>query len=168
MNFDDLKKATVNRDLLAEIFKCDVRTITNYVSLYNMPKDERGEYPLLDCLFWYINRIQKENNEQTINNPLNEARIKAIELNNEKKRIELEEKAGNLLDAEEVTLAFISTMKMIGRNIDALPPRLMKMLGGDAKMLSIIRDEINSIRIIIAETSPESVLSSFNSEIFDN
>jgi len=165
MNIDDLKKVTVNRDLLAEIFKVDVRSITNYVTLYGMPKDERGEYPLFDCMLWYINKIQKEISEQSINNPLNEAKIEAIKLNNEKKKIELEEKARTLLNAEEVTLAFVSTVKMIGRNLDALAPRLTKMLGGNSEMLLTIKNEINSVRTLIAETSPEDVLSSYNEQI---
>jgi len=166
MNIEEAKKVTVNRDVLSLIFKCEVRTITNFVT-YGMPKDERGEYPFIDCLIWFIEKQQRELSDQSFSNPLNEAKVEAIKLNNEKKRIELEEKARKLLDADQVTIAFTTIMKMIGRNMEALAPRLMKQLGGDAKMLSTIRDEVNALRTMIAETSPEKVLDNYKNEFED-
>lgn len=152
MDVNEFKQVKVNRDYLAEIFSCDVRSITNYVSLYGMPKDERGEYPLFDCLIWFINRQKNENKELAENNPLNQARLKAIELNNQKKRLELEKQLGNLLDRELVTMINIAQMKMIVRNADAIAPRLTKKLNGDAKVLSIIQEVINEFKIFCAET----------------
>lgn len=152
MNVNEFKQVKVNRDFLADIFSCDVRSITNYVSLYGMPKDERGEYPLFDCLIWFINRQKNENKELAENNPLNQARLKAIELNNQKKRLELEKQLGNLLDRELVTMINIAQMKMIVRNADAIAPRLTKKLNGNAKVLSIIQEVINEFKIFCAET----------------
>lgn len=152
MDVNEFKQVKVNRDYLAEIFSCDVRSITNYVSLYGMPKDERGEYPLFDCLIWFINKQKNENKELAENNPLSVARVKAIELNNLKKQKELEIQENKWLDAELVTLVNITHDKMMMRNLDAIAPRLTKKLNGDAKTLQIIRDELNEFKNICADT----------------
>lgn len=151
---DELKKYTVNVQFLAEVFGVTDRTIQNYV-LKGLPRDERGEYPFIDCLLWMLDQQKKDIEDLQKENPLSVARKEAIELNNQKKRLELEKQLGNLLDRELVTMINIAQIKMIVRNADAIAPRLTKKLNGDAKVLSIIQEVINEFKIFCAETPIE-------------
>lgn len=148
---DQLKKYTVNVQFLAEAFGVTDRTIQNYV-LKGMPKDERGEYPLIDCLFWLISQQKKNIEDLKDENPLAVVRQEAIELNNQKKRLELEKQQQSLLDAEQVELVNIGFIKMLTRNLKSIGPRLNKKINGDAKTLSIINQELEDYQNLCAST----------------
>lgn len=152
MTENDFNLVKVNREFLAEVFNCDVRTVQNYAKLYGMPRDERGEYPLFECLIWFIKKIQKDYDELSKDNPLTRARIDAIELNNQKKTKELEILEGKWLDAELVNLVNVAHAKMLTRNLEAIAPRLNKKINGDSKTLAMIRDELNDYRNLCADT----------------
>lgn len=148
---DELKKYTVNVQFLAEVFGVTDRTIQNYV-LKGLPRDERGEYPFIDCLLWMINQLKKDIEDLQKENPLSVARKEAIELNNQKKRLELEKQQQTLLDAETVELVNISFIKMLMRNLKSIGPRLNKKINGDAKTLSIINQELEDYQNLCANT----------------
>lgn len=148
---DGLKKYTVNVQFLAEVFGVTDRTIQNYV-LKGLPRDERGEYPFIDCLLWMINQQKKDIEDLQKENPLSVARKEAIELNNQKKRLELEKQQQTLLDAETVELVNISFIKMLMRNLKSIGPRLNKKINGDAKTLSIINQELEDYQNLCANT----------------
>jgi len=152
MDENNFQQVKVNREFLAEIFNCEVRTVQNFAKLYGMPRDERGEYPLFECLIWFIKKQKKDYDELSNDNPLTRARIDAIELNNQKKKLEMETAAGNLLDKNKVEVWAITTIKMIMRNAEAIAPRLNKKLSGDSKSLSIIKSEIDEFRNFCADT----------------
>jgi len=117
-----------------------------------MPKTERGEYPFIDCLLWLIKEQRDTIAAMDKENPLTISRKEAIDLNNQKKRIELEQKQNNLLDREEVEMAFVTIIKMIVRNIDSVAPRLNKKLNGGNKELSLIREELDELKNLCAGT----------------
>ena len=148
---DQLKNYNVNVQFLAELFNVTERTIQNYVAL-GLPKTERGEYPLLDCLLWLIKKQQDNIADLEKENPLTVSRKKAIDLNNEKKELELQKQRGNLLDAELVELSFATIMKMLIRNNKSIGPRLNKKLNGDATSLAIINAELDDFQNLCANT----------------
>lgn len=148
---ENLKKHTVNVQFLAEVFGVTDRTIQNYV-LKGLPRDERGEYPFIDCLLWMLEQQKKDIEDLQKENPLSVARKEAIELNNQKKRLDLEKQQASLLDAETVELVNISFIKMIVRNLKSIGPRLNKKINGDAKTLSIINQEIEDMQNLCANT----------------
>lgn len=152
---ENYKKETVNVEYLSKLFGVDIRTVQLYAKNNGLPKDERGEYPLVECLLWYIKKLENNIADLQKENPLAVVRQEAIELNNQKKRLELEKQLGNLLDRELVTMINIAQIKMIVRNADAIAPRLTKKLNGDAKVLSIIQEVINEFKIFCAETPIE-------------
>jgi phage terminase Nu1 subunit (DNA packaging protein) len=152
MDSNDYKTITVNREFLSEIFLCDVRTVQNFAQLYGMPRDERGEYPLFECLVWFIKKLQKEFDELSKDNPLTRARVEALDLNNQKKIKELEILNGKWLDAELVNFVNVAHVKMLMRNLEAIAPRLNKKINGDSITLALIRDELNDYRNLCADT----------------
>lgn len=152
MDQNNFQQVKVNREFLAEIFNCEVRTIQNFAKLYGMPRDERGEYPLFECLIWFIKKQQKDYDELSKDNPLTRARVDSIELNNQKKIKELEILEGKWLDAELVNFVNVAHGKMLMRNLEAIAPRLNKKINGDSKTLSMIRDELNEYRNLCSDT----------------
>lgn len=48
-------EAAVSREFIARILGVDVRSLKNFVD-EGMPKAERGRYPLLVCVQWYLER----------------------------------------------------------------------------------------------------------------
>ena len=148
---DELKKYTVNVQFLAELFGVTERTIQNYAGI-GLPKTERGEYPLLDSLLWKIKNQAETITDLEKENPLTVSRKKAIDLNNEKKELELQKQRGSLLDAELVEMSFVTIIKMLTRNADSIAPRLNKKINGDAKTLDTIKNEIDDFKNLCANT----------------
>lgn len=154
MNSDIYKQINVNREFLADIFKCDVRTVQNYAKLNGMPRedDQRGEYPLFECLIWFINKQRNDIVEVEKDSPLIRARVAAIELNNKRKQKELEIQDGKWLDAETVELVNIAHQKMLIRNLNTIAPRLNKQLNGDSSTLAKIQAELENYKKICSDT----------------
>jgi phage terminase Nu1 subunit (DNA packaging protein) len=148
---DELKKYTVNVEFLANVFELTERTIQNYV-LKGMPKTERGEYPFIDCLLWLVKEQKEIIAAMDKENPLTISRREAIELSNQRRRLEIQEKENTLVNKEQVEMAFVTIMKMLVRNADSIAPRLNKKLNGDAKALSTIREEIDEYKNLCANT----------------
>lgn len=149
---DNYTEIVANVEFLAENFKCDIRTVQNY-AVAGMPRNERGEYPLFACLIWRIQKLMIDNDTLAKENPLKLAQKEAIDLNNERKKLDLAKQRGDLLDRELIEQINVSTIKMIGRNIDALAPRLNKILGGDATTLAQIKKQTDELRNLCADTS---------------
>lgn len=151
MDDKKIQEITVNVEFLAEVFGVDIRTVQNY-HLAGMPKNERGEYPLFACLMWQIKKLKEDIETLKTETPLKLSQKKAIDLNNERKDLELAKLRGDLLDRELVEQVNVTAMKMIARNIDAVAPRLNKKLGGDATMLSTIKQDLDELKTICAST----------------
>ena len=138
-------------EFLANVFELTERTIQNYV-LKGMPKTERGEYPFIDCLLWLVKEQKEIIAAMDKENPLTISRREAIELSNQRRRLEIQEKENTLVNKEQVQMAFVTIMKMLVRNADSIAPRLNKKLNGDAKALSTIREEIDEYKNLCANT----------------
>ena len=148
---DQLKNYSVNVQFLAEIFNVTERSIQNYV-LKGMPKNERGEYPFIDCLLWLIKEQREIIAAMDKENPLAISRKEAIDLSNQRKRVELEQKQNSLVPKDQVEMAFVTIIKMITRNADSIAPRLNKKINGGTKELAIIRDELDEFKNLCANT----------------
>lgn len=142
----------VNVEFLADKFGVDVRTIQNWAAYNGLPKNDRGEYPYLACLEWYIDKQKKDIEDLQKENPLTVARKEAIELNNQRKTLQLQKEQGSLVEKDLVEMAFVSIVKMLMRNVESIAPRLTKKLGGSAKELAIIREEIEDYKNLCANT----------------
>ena len=149
---DNLKTYNVNVEYLSEIFGVDIRTVQMYAKNNGLPKDERGEYPLVDCLLWFIKKQKDTIKDLAEINPLTISRKEAIDLSNQRRQIELEQKRNTLVEKDLVEMAFVTILKMLGRNADSIAPRLMKKLNGDAKTLATIREEIDEYKNLCANT----------------
>ena len=149
---DNLKTYNVNVEYLSEIFGVDIRTVQMYAKNNGLPKDERGEYPLVDCLLWFIKKQKDTIKDLAEINPLTISRKEAIDLSNQRRQIELEQKRNTLVEKDLVEMAFVTILKMLGRNADSIAPRLMKKLNGDAKTLAVIREEITEYKNLCANT----------------
>lgn len=149
---EKINQIKVNREFLADIFKCDVRTVQNYAAIYGMPRDERGEYPLFECLIWFVEKQRKDIDNLSKENPLNQERLESLKINNAQKRIRQQRELGVLVEMDQVNFVLLSIIKMLIRNVEAIAPRLNKKINGDAKTLKLIRDEIDEFRNLCADT----------------
>ena len=149
---ENLQEIQVNVEFLAELFVVDVRTIQNYAKFNGLPRDDRGEYPLVKCLLWQIKKITEEKENLAKENPYSAARLESLSRENEMKQLRLKKMQGELLDEEQVRIAWVSEIKNIIRNIDSLAVRINKIYGGDSVQLAKVKKEIDDVKILISNT----------------
>ena len=166
MNINNITDIPVNVEFLAEIFAVDVRTIQNYAKFNELPRNERGEYPLVKCLLWLVEKLKAEKENLSKENPLSLARLENLSRENEMKQLRLRKMQDELLDAEQVRIAWVSEVKNIVRNIDALAPSINKIYAGDSVQLARCKKEIDELKITISN-SPLNLSDDFDDLIDD-
>ena len=152
MNINNIQDQLVNVEFLAEIFGVDIRTIQNYAKFNDLPRDDRGQYPLVKCLLWLVEKLKQEKENLAKENPLNLARLENLSRENEMKQLRLRKMQDELLDADQVRIAWVGEIKNIVRNIDALAPRINKIYAGDSVQLAKCKKEIDDVKILISNS----------------
>lgn len=143
----------VDVKFLADFFEKDIRTIQLWAKTEGMPKEDRGQYDLLQCCRWRVKKLEEKISELEKGDvTLYKLQQEYQKLRNEEKTLDLEVKKRNLLDREVVEMVNSAFIKLIIRNLNAIPPRLAKKLNGDGKMMQIIKDEIDDMLRTIAKT----------------
>ena len=54
------EEIVVNAEILAKFFDCTPRRVWQFAT-EGLPKNERGEYPLIDCVVWIIRKLKGKN-----------------------------------------------------------------------------------------------------------
>lgn len=124
MEISDLKNITVSSKTLENLFGYDHRYISELVEKHRLPKKAHNQYPLLDCIKWYIN-YQAE---------LHEKKIKEVRKGNSRfrlevaqaalKELELKEKQNELGPIAQFELAEKNNALLYKKGIEALKSRL--------------------------------------------
>lgn len=118
-----------------------------------MPKEERGQYDILKCAKWRIEKLESKIEEiEKGDVTLYKLQQEYQKLRNEEKTLDLEVKKKNLLDRETVEMVNSVFLNLIVRNMKAIAPRLNKKINGDNKTLEIINNEIDELLKSIANT----------------
>jgi phage terminase Nu1 subunit (DNA packaging protein) len=89
----------VSRDFLSRMLGVDVRSVKNFVD-EGMPKSERGRFPLLGCVQWYLNRERESARANKGLNDLDLARQRKTSAEARIAELRLAETEGTLIPVE--------------------------------------------------------------------
>ena len=142
---------TCTTEEIMEFLGVEQATVYNWRAA-GMPGDD-GRWPLYLVAKWRIDRLLKELEEAkrgdaTLYKLKQEYQKKVIVL----KELEIQKNTGRLVDAQQVRGAWNGEMRMISRKVQSLVYRLNALLNGDAKMLELIRQEVDTLREDIVQT----------------
>lgn len=159
----------VDVKFLADFFEKDIRTIQLWAKSEDMPKEDRGQYDLIKCCKWRIRKLEEKISELEKGDvTLYKLQQEYQKLRNEEKTLDLEVKKKNLLDRELVELVNSSFIKLMIRNLNAIPYRLNKKINGDNKTLHILKNEIDDMLRTIASTPINYFEQEIESELMNN
>jgi len=138
---------TVSGDEVADLLGVARESVPRWVREEAFPKVGYGQYPVRDCIRWYVERQRKQQAGESTE--ISEERRKLIvsqrigqELANQKTR-------GELLDAAMVATAVQHMGALIATQLDGLAPRVSSQIGQLRDPVAIARvlaDECRSIR----------------------
>ena len=133
----------VNAEVLSKFFDCTPRRVWQ-LATEGLPKNDRGEYPLIDAVSWYVRRL-KGRSANIVS--IDEARKRKINAEAMLAELELER-------TQENTISVSDHGEFIGRLGDTLKGRLLVMPSKLAPALAletkqglckqIVEDEIRS------------------------
>lgn len=149
----------VNIEFMTKFFSRDERTIQLWVK-EGMPREERGEYDIIKCSRWYIHKLRKENENLKLGDQtLYQLKKEEQTIKNEERELKLKKLKGELIDLNNVRLAWMGTAKIIVKYLDGFAVNLNIMLSGDANTLAKIRAGVNSLRDDISRLEPDYFIS---------
>ena len=143
------EEIVVNAEVLAKFFDCTPRRVWQFAT-EGLPKNERGEYPLIDCVVWIIRKLKGKNSNIV---SIDEARQRKI--NAEASLAELalaKEQDGTLSISDHGEVIGLIGDTVRGRLL-VLPSKLAPALALESKQglcKQIIEDEIRSTLAEIA------------------
>lgn len=139
----------VSAEVLAKFFDCTPRRVWQFAK-EGMPKNKRGEFPLIACVVWLVRKMKGKNSKIV---SIDEARQR--KMNAEASLAEL-----TLADAQNNTISISDHGEVIGglgdtvrRRLLVLPSKLAPALALESKQglcKQIIEDEIRSTLAEIA------------------
>ena len=148
-----IRKATV--EMTAKYFGCTVRTVQNWAK-DGMPKSDRGEYDLLKCSRWYIQKLRREmasmkQGDQT----LYRMKKQEQEMKNREREIRLKKLGGEYIELNLVRNGWLVVVKIIMKYLDNLPVRVRNKYTIDDTMFKNLREAVRDLRKDIADLSPD-------------
>lgn len=143
----------VNAEVLAKFFDCTPRRVWQFAT-EDMPKNDRGEYPLIECVAWYIRKLKgKQANIVSID----EARQRKINAEASIAELSLAKEQENTISIADHGEAIGSLGDIIRGRLLVLPSKLAPALALESKQglcKQIIEDEIRSTLAEIARLVP--------------
>lgn len=109
----------VTRDFLARVIGVDVRSVTNFAN-EGMPKSERGRFPLLAAVQWYVNREREAARAGKGLNDLDLARQRKTSAEARIAEIELAEKEGLVIPITMHTERLRERLETVAGNVKAI------------------------------------------------
>lgn len=133
---------TISGDELASLFGVARESIPRWVREEGLPKGGYGQYPVGECVRWYLERLKaKAAGEST---EITEERRKLIVSQRIGQELENAKTRGELLDAGLVASAVQHMGALIATQLDGLAPRV-------ASQLAQLRDPVAIARVITDE-----------------
>ena len=141
---------------LAELVGGSARSVHRHALEDGLPRRARGQYPIRECVQWYIRRIREDAQRAVEGDSpeLDRERKRLLTAQAEKVELENEETRARLLDRELVAGVLNAVCALVATQLDALGPRTAGRLAGEtdpAHVLLILRDECNAIRTAAAD-----------------
>jgi hypothetical protein len=141
---------------LAELLKCDPRTIQLWVQNEGAPRTERGEYPLLKFLLWRINKLSSD---LEIAQSSGDEKLHALKVDTQKiilaeRKAKYKKMLGELVELETVRIYWRSEISYFKKAMNALKTKLLNSLEGITEktdQMVIITREVNQALNAIAE-----------------
>jgi len=144
----------VTAEVLAKFFDCTPRRVWQFAT-EDMPKNDRGEYPLIECVTWYIRKLKgKHANIVSID----EARQRKINAEASLAELALAKEQENTIAISDHGEVIGSLGDIIRGRLLVLPSKLAPALALESKQglcKQIIEDEIRSTLAEIARLVPD-------------
>lgn len=142
---------------ISALFRVDDRTIQLWTTK-GMPKNGRNSYDYVVCSQWLIDklRVDKEIAEQSGDEKLHGLKMETQRIVNQQKRLQLQRMLGQLIDADEVRVAWTNEIKLFQKMIKGA---LAKIVVGIANL------EDKKLQVEVIETHITEALSSLSEEL---
>lgn len=160
---DDYHQVILTGDQLALMLDISREQVMRLVKFDGLPKRARGEYPLRECVEWYIHHLRDLNKAGGAQEKAK--RMELIEAQKVRTQIANSIQLNELLPAGEVATVFNQVMSTVGSMLDGLAPRMAAQLAAlddPAKIQKVLFDECRDLRNTAA-TAVENIGLTYNS-----
>lgn len=153
-----LQAITVSAEELADVVEVDRRTIYRHAAQEGLPRVRRGEYPLVECVQYYVRKLKVAAEMRQGNGAGDQAaeadRRRLVVAQAEKYELENRATRGELIEAELVGQVLTTIGSIVSTQVDALGPRTAARLSAmtdPAEIILYLRDECATIREAVAD-----------------
>ncbi len=150
---NELNNITVTTKQLAEIFEVSESYISDLVNDHKMPKLGFNKFPLVDCIKFRFNHLNKIYEDKIIKSRDVSNRGRLDSAMAEIKELELAKLKGELAPVKEFEIALRNEAQLFIKGLDALVVRLpyeLENVKDKSEMQKIIKKETDSIRLTIS------------------
>jgi len=149
---------TVTAETLAKIFAVTDRRIQQLAKDKVIPKDGKGQYPLMPSIMAYIQYLQSLAKGKNITpEDIHVERLKKIRIENELLELEAQKQRGEVLDAEIVAEKLCQAVLQLRDNLLTVPPRIAPKLvniDSEQKILEIIETCLLETMHVMSDYQP--------------
>jgi len=147
----------VNVNELADFFGRDPRTVQLWAEKDGMPREARGEYDMMKCARWKIQKLEDEND--ILRNNMGDEKLYDLKredqiIKNKEREVKVRKMIGELVSVEAVRLAWTNETKNFRKALKALKNKLNYSLSGvidDIKRRELISRDIDEISEFLSE-----------------
>ena len=140
---------TYSADFYAKLFDLSVRRIQQLAKDEIIPKQGRGEYPLIGTVKGYVNFLQKQASGQSNSDArqtLQEERTKLTRAQREKIDIEIDKMTDELIPRDEYYLGLSTVLKTVVAALGSLSDILEREMQLAPELLTRIEEITDSLR----------------------
>ena len=138
----------ISSKALAELFGVSPDMVRKYVNDYGMPRVGNGKYLLGDCVQWYINRLRLQADGVETSDIAAE-KLRLVRAQRQRVELDNKHKRGELLAAEDVSIAINQMAGISAPQLDGLAARTAALVAGlddPGQVQRVLFDECRHIR----------------------